>query len=296
MVPKILWRDAQGNEGSVDLVGPPCTIGRAMESTIRSDDAMVSRNHARVVLAAGGWAVEDLGSSNGCYYQEQRVSRHTLNHGDAVRCGSLWIRYVAPEQGRSSSGIEPIRRIPPGPAPIGAAEGDATVGVGHDPSSHGAPQAAPGLGAPTDNSGDAAFLRRRLEQLKSELRLARGGGPTAKRLEEVEDELARSGEENRKLETLVGQLESQIVSEGGDAKVLRAGEIATTAGEVVTGLNDVLSNLRINVMAAEGEFEQFHSVIPRASYELILEALRTSATDMESARDLLRKLRKLAGV
>ncbi len=285
MVPKILWRDAQGNEGAVDLVGPPCTIGRAMESTIRSDDAMVSRHHARIVLASGGWAVEDLGSSNGIFYREQRVTRHTLQHGDAVRCGSLWIRYVASEKARSDSGMEPLRQQAKGSAPIGAAEGDPTVGVsrGQTPT-------------PSARSADSSFLQRRISQLKSELRLARGGGPTAKRLEEVEDELNRTNEELRTSMERIGELESQIRSEGGDAKVLRAGKIASTAGEVVTGLNDVLSNLRINVMAAEGEFKQFHEALPRASYELILEALRSSATDMETARELLRDLRRLAGV
>ena len=74
----------------------------------------------------------------------------------------------------------------------------------------------------------------------------------------------------------------------------RAGAIAQTANEIVSGLNDVLSNLRINVMAAEGEFDQYANVIPRASFELIREALRSSAADMETARELLRKLRALA--
>jgi len=76
--------------------------------------------------------------------------------------------------------------------------------------------------------------------------------------------------------------------------VQRAGAIAQTAAEIVSGLNDVLSNLRINVMAAEGEFDQYASAIPRASFELIREALRSSAVDMETARELLRKLRALA--
>ncbi len=280
-MPKVLWRDAQGNEGTVDLVGPPCTIGRAMESTIRSDDAMVSRNHARIVLASGGWAIEDLGSSNGCYYQEQRVSRHKLRHGDAVRCGSLWIRYVAPSPGQGSSdGLQPLA---PEPGPAIDAAVDALT---------------PNVGSPAEQaeSGDVEFLRRRVDQLKSELRLARGGGLEAKRMEEVEEELVRLTEERNKLKRKIDDLEMQIVAEGGDAKVVRAGKIAETASEVVTGLNDVLSNLRINVMAAEGEFEQFHSAIPRASYELILEALRSSATDMQQARELLRKIRKLAGV
>jgi chromosome segregation ATPase len=178
--------------------------------------------------------------------------------------------------GDPTSGMKPISRDQLGGGGASPAEPRPT------------PQAA-------GSSDEVAFLRRRVEQLKAELRLARGGGQAAKKLEETESEMVRLTEERDQLKERITELENQIATEGGDVKVKRAGAIASTAGEVVTGLNDVLSNLRINVMAAEGEFEQFHDAIPRASYELIREALRSSADDMETARDLLRKLRELAG-
>jgi hypothetical protein len=53
--------------------------------------------------------------------------------------------------------------------------------------------------------------------------------------------------------------------------------------------------MRINLTAAEGEFDQFANAIPRASFELIRESLRSSTVDIESARDLLRALRRVAG-
>lgn len=288
---KVLWRDAQGREGSVELGGGPCLIGRAMDAAIRSDDAMVSRNHARIIESGGGWSIEDLGSSNGMFYREQRVQRHQLSHGDAVRCGSLWIRFI---DERSSRAVAPPPEIhSTGMPPIGTArEGDATTGMRPISRDAGAGPASSG----SASSDEAAFLRRRVEQLKAELRLVRGGGQKAKKFEETEQELVRMTEERDLLKERIAELEGQIATEGRDVKVKRAGAIAATAGEVVTGLNDVLSNLRINVMAAEGEFEQFHEAIPRASYELIREALRSSAEDMDSARDLLRKLRELAGV
>lgn len=286
---KILWRDAQGREGSVELGRGPCLIGRAVEAAIRSDDAMVSRNHARIIESGGGWVIEDLGSSNGMFYREQRVQRHQLSHGDAVRCGSLWVRFI---DDRSSQAVAPPPVRSAGMPPIGTArEGEATTGM--KPIQ---PDTGSGPVAASASSDEIAFLRRRVEQLKAELRLVRGGGQKAKKFEETEQELVRMTEERDQLKERISELENQIASEGGDVKVQRAGAIAATAGEVVTGLNDVLSNLRINVMAAEGEFEQFHEAIPRASYELIREALRSSADDMDSARELLRKLRELAGV
>src|SRR5262245_49547182 len=93
-VARILWRDAQGIEGSLDLANAEIKIGRAMDCAIRTDDAMVSRHHARVFWGGGGYVLEDLNSANGVYFQEQRVQSHLFKHGDAVRCGSLWLRFV----------------------------------------------------------------------------------------------------------------------------------------------------------------------------------------------------------
>jgi hypothetical protein len=282
-VSRLLWRDAQGIEGSVELRAGEILVGRAMECAIRSEDAMVSRHHARVVLVNGQYVVEDMGSSNGVFYQEQRVMRHALRHGDAIRCGSLWLRFVEgptaqPRPGHSSE--------PPPEQPRSGGSGAIPVGVHADNT--------PGpLHGPTDPD-EVPRLRRRIDQLRSELRIVRGGGEGAARMEQLDEEIVRLGEERDRLRTRVDELEATLRREGGDAMIQRAGAIAQTASEIVSGLNDVLSNLRINVMAAEGEFDQYASVIPRASFELIREALRSSATDMETARELLRKLRALA--
>jgi len=74
-----------------------------MDCAIRTDDAMVSRHHSRVFWGGGGYVLEDLGSANGVYFQEQRVQSHMFKHGDAVRCGSLWLRFVDAGAGPSRS-------------------------------------------------------------------------------------------------------------------------------------------------------------------------------------------------
>jgi hypothetical protein len=55
-----------------------------------------------------------------------------------------------------------------------------------------------------------------------------------------------------------------------------------------------LSSLRIEVMAAEGEFEQYAHNIPRASFELIRQSLKDAAGHCDEAREMLRKLREVA--
>lgn len=292
---RLLWRDAQGVEGSLEMDGREILVGRAMECAIRTEDAMVSRHHARIFYLNGQYYVEDMGSSNGVFFQEQRVARHGLRHGDAVRCGSLWLRFVdAPQKGAGGNRTN-IGRRRSGLATSAPPEGfspNALPAVPNPVAHDRTP--GPVLGPPGADADEVPRMRRRIEQLQAELRLYRGGGEGAQRFEQLEDEIARVAEERDRLRARVGELEATIRAEGGDAKVQRAGAIAQTAAEIVSGLNDVLSNLRINVMAAEGEFDQYASAIPRASFELIREALRSSAVDMETARELLRKLRALA--
>lgn len=95
MAARLLFRDSQGRDGSVDLAADtPCYVGRALDCAIRTDDAMVSRKHSLVRMEAGRYLVEDLGSSNGTHVNEIRVTKQALNHNDVVRCGSLWLRFV----------------------------------------------------------------------------------------------------------------------------------------------------------------------------------------------------------
>src|SRR5262245_35671231 len=105
MPAKILYRDATGRDGAVELRGEPVWIGRAMDCAVRTDDAMVSRKHSMIRFDQGRYWVEDLGSSNGTHVNDVKVTRQALSHNDVVRCGSLWLRYI--EEGPLAS---------PGPA------------------------------------------------------------------------------------------------------------------------------------------------------------------------------------
>src|SRR5256714_10400449 len=64
-------------------------VGRGPSLPLHLDeDTQVSRRHARFTAQGGGVAVEDLGSTNGTYVNEQPISSpRTLNPGDKVRIG-----------------------------------------------------------------------------------------------------------------------------------------------------------------------------------------------------------------
>src|SRR5262249_46041284 len=150
-VPRLLWRDAQGIEGSLDLTAAEIRVGRAMDCAIRTDDAMVSRHHARIFWGGAAYVLEDLASANGVYFQEQRVQSHLFKHGDALRCGSLWLRFV--DAGQVVATPPPMMQHPG----IGSA---APAG----PTGHVATVQAPST-QPAEADVEIRVLRRRLEQL-----------------------------------------------------------------------------------------------------------------------------------
>ncbi|HVE85643.1 MAG TPA: GGDEF domain-containing protein [Myxococcales bacterium] len=64
-------------------------IGRAGSADIVLDDDGVSRRHARVrLLPSGNVEMEDLNSTNGTYFQGERITSQVLKDGDKVQIGS----------------------------------------------------------------------------------------------------------------------------------------------------------------------------------------------------------------
>lgn len=65
------------------------TIGRGAECELRIDDTYASQQHARLFAKGGGWYVEDLGSTNGTFVNDQKlVAPALLQPGDRVRIGT----------------------------------------------------------------------------------------------------------------------------------------------------------------------------------------------------------------
>lgn len=63
------------------------TVGRHPESDIFLNDVTVSRHHCRFVTKADSLFVEDSGSTNGTYVNEERVDSSDLEAGDEVLVG-----------------------------------------------------------------------------------------------------------------------------------------------------------------------------------------------------------------
>ena len=69
------------------LSGPRTTLGRRSGNTIVLEDRMASGHHAEVVKDLNGYAIRDLGSTNGILVNGQPTTEAPLAHGTRLRVG-----------------------------------------------------------------------------------------------------------------------------------------------------------------------------------------------------------------
>ncbi|MBI1256200.1 MAG: FHA domain-containing protein [Chloroflexi bacterium] len=83
----IVRRGPQPNQ-SYDLNKDIVTLGRDITNDIVINDPEVSRHHMRLTRGAGGFTVEDLGSTNGTFVNGQRLTgARPLRPGDMIGLG-----------------------------------------------------------------------------------------------------------------------------------------------------------------------------------------------------------------
>jgi pSer/pThr/pTyr-binding forkhead associated (FHA) protein len=82
----------------VELSTDRSAIGRAEENDISLDqDGTASHMHAVLERFPAGWAITDLGSSNGTWVNGERIwSPRRLRHGDEIRVGQTRVIFRDP--------------------------------------------------------------------------------------------------------------------------------------------------------------------------------------------------------
>jgi len=111
-----------------ELTEAEITIGRDTNNTIVVNDPEVSRKHARLLSQAGGYVIEDLGSTNGTFVNGQRLmGPHMLRSGEMISMGdNISLAYEAPSfdqaATRVSGAVSPDTPVRPQTPPTVPAE------------------------------------------------------------------------------------------------------------------------------------------------------------------------------
>nr|MBA3870950.1 FHA domain-containing protein [Anaerolineae bacterium] len=104
----IVRRGPQPNQ-VYDLNKDIITIGRDITNDITINDPEVSRHHLRFTRGAGGFTLEDLGSTNGTFVNGQRLTgAKPLNNGDMLGLGETVTLGYEMARGAAPVGQAPV--------------------------------------------------------------------------------------------------------------------------------------------------------------------------------------------
>lgn len=92
----LVWVYPSGPEMGkrVELDRDEITLGRGTDVDVTIDRDSVSRRHARIVRVGDKFSLEDLGSTNGTYVNDNPVQKEVLRDGDLVKIGSAIYKFL----------------------------------------------------------------------------------------------------------------------------------------------------------------------------------------------------------
>lgn len=94
--PRLVVERAPGHTAGMEYeVGSGAVLGRGDQAEIRLEDPFASSRHARLVRQAGAVVLEDMGSTNGTYLNEELLGGpQPLHPGDRIRIGDSEFTYL----------------------------------------------------------------------------------------------------------------------------------------------------------------------------------------------------------
>src|SRR5215207_9188200 len=113
-MPELILEIVEGDEaGRQEALTGPIEIGRDASTTLSLEDEQMSRRHARVSAQGDVAIVEDLGSTNGTFVNEQPIEGpRALRAGDRIRVGLTVIELrTAQDVQRQPSAVQPVPQL-----------------------------------------------------------------------------------------------------------------------------------------------------------------------------------------
>ena len=94
--PRLVVERAPGHAPGMEYeIGDGAVLGRGDQAEIRLDDPFASSSHARITRQGGTVVLEDMGSTNGTFLNEELLSGpQPLHPGDRVRIGDSEFTYL----------------------------------------------------------------------------------------------------------------------------------------------------------------------------------------------------------
>ena len=245
-VPSIAYYDFDKVEKTLKLGAEPILIGRAIECQIRTEDAVVSRRHARIVLDADEYWIEDLGSLSGVFIGTEKVKRAKVIPGELIVMGSLVVRLVAEGSSQPGSDRVDVTATPQMAAQLEAAQAEIAELKKANERLRSNTTAASGLDTELKRARDDAARERKVRQTAVE-----GEREATKKSAALTAEIERLRGESDKLRADVDA--ARAAARGGT----QANEGETTAA--LAALRAESAALRAEPAALRAEIDRAHA-------------------------------------
>ena len=89
MQANLVFFKKNGNRKDIPLRKGTTIVGRRPDCDIRVPTPFVSRKHARIVCDETKALIQDLGSANGTFINNQQIIEAAVNPGDTISIGSM---------------------------------------------------------------------------------------------------------------------------------------------------------------------------------------------------------------
>lgn len=95
---EVLNGTAEGKKAFLPDEVTEMTIGRDPMNDFTIEEYVVSRKHAKIAKKWGGVMIQDLGSKNGVYVNNRRVTEEFLHDGDRIALGTIVLMFRNPKE------------------------------------------------------------------------------------------------------------------------------------------------------------------------------------------------------
>lgn len=106
---RLIIRHGSSSQQEYELGGEATIFGREAMNDVALYDPEVSRRHAQITFQGGRYIIEDLGSTNGTFVNERRITTPTpLHNGDVIEMGeTVSITFQSPVSAMDETVVKP---------------------------------------------------------------------------------------------------------------------------------------------------------------------------------------------